>query len=47
MCVCGGGGGGRSDGMGEKVIFISFPSHHFLLVLCGTVHKKLVSTMVH
>ena len=49
MCVGGGGRGGRSDGMGmgEKVIFISFPSHHFLLVLCGTVHKKLVSTMVH
>ena len=45
--MSGGGGARRSDGMGEKVIFISFSSYHFELVLCGTVHKQLVSTMVH
>ena len=46
----GGSGGGwwrKSDGMEEKVNFISFPSYDFLLVLCATVHKQLVSTVVH
>ena len=38
-------GGSRSDGMGEKGIFLLFPSHnYFLLVLCATLHKQLVST---